>query len=127
MIPRSGRGGGGLLSTSAVSPSGGALCSSDAGRRGQREGRRGDGCRWSRMRGNGGAVPGRGGAPEPGTGGGQPGEDPGGGVRAGGPGGEPEPEAAVRRPGGRAGGAEAGAGAAAGGGLSGGRARYSRK
>lgn len=103
-----------------------SLCSSAAGKRGQREGQRNDGCRRSRMRGYGRGISGRGGAPDPGAGGGQPREDTGGGVRTGGSGGEPEPEAAVRRPGGRAGGAKGGAGAAAGGGVSRGMTPYSK-
>lgn len=78
------------------------------------------------MRGYGRGISGRGGAPDPGAGGGQPREDTGGGVRIGGSGGEPEPEAAVRRPGGRAGGAKGGAGAAAGGGVSRGMTPYSK-
>lgn len=78
------------------------------------------------MRGYGRGISGRGGAPDPGAGRGQPREDTGGGVRTGGSGGEPEPEAAVRRPGGRAGGAKGGAGAAAGGGVSRGMTPYSK-
>ncbi len=65
------------------------------------------------MRGVGGSLPGGGGAADPRARGGEPGEGPRGGVRAGGAGGEPEPQTAVCGARGRAGDPQTGAGAAA--------------
>lgn len=76
---------------------------------------RGNGRRWRRTRRVGGAVPGRGGAAHAGVGRGEPGEDPGCGVRIGGAGGEPGAEAEARRAGDGAGGSQEGVGATAGG------------
>lgn len=63
------------------------------------------------MRGNRGSLPGRGGAAYPGACGGEPGENPSGGMWSCGAGGEPGFKAAIRRSGVGAGGTEAGAGA----------------
>ena len=79
-------------------------------------GDRGDGRRL-RMRGIGGSVPSRGAAAHPGAGRGEPGEDPGCGVRTGGAGGEPGAEAQVCGAGDRAGDPQEGVGAVAGGGC----------
>lgn len=65
------------------------------------------------MWGVGGSLPGGGGTADPRARGGEPGEGPGGGVRAGGAGGEPEPQTAVCGARGRAGDPQTGAGAAA--------------
>lgn len=75
---------------------------------------RGDGRR-CRMRGLGGAIPGRGKAAHAGVGGGEPGEDPSCRVRLGRPGGEPGAETEVCRAGDRAGDSQEGVGTIAGG------------